>query len=384
MKKIVYLLGLFSAFSITSCDPVGDINNELEANEGAVVGTADYIVTDDDYETLDLGYGNFSSLDDARTLIPTILNDVYPFWGEGSIVNTTFDLYAPQTTERSLIVYEVTTEDYDSNPETERFDNFDDEDQIIDFLLVKYPDAQNRVLVSLTYDYYDGSTNELNNGFLFNNGEWAFVEGITDDEYALMGEGFPNFSSEDEADSKLSIFLEDKFKFDSYATGDIVPLMYKLYVTDDEDVDGDGSVEDRTTYSYVKYFIYDGSSWSAYESVVEQTLQFGNDGTTWVPDNTILYALTSVDYSFIVSQLADTYPDATDSMANFGNLDRRVGNPAYWSDDMILEAMSLVLDNVDPAAEEEQKYVVTFDIYNGANATETINLIKTSSVWVRN
>ncbi|MFK7811633.1 MAG: hypothetical protein AB8B59_04010 [Maribacter sp.] len=385
MKKIIYLIGLISAFTVVSCDPVEDIYNELEANEGDIVGTADYALTDDDYETLDLGFGNFSNLDDAKAMIPTILDDAYPFWGSGSIANVTFDLYSPASTERSLVVYEVQTEDYDANPDTERFDNFDDEDQIIEFLNNKYPNPENRQLVSLTYEFFNGSTNTLNNGFLYTNDSWNFIQGLTADEYALMGEGFPNFSSEDEAEAKLPIFLEEKLKYNTYEAGDIVPFMFKLFVTDEDDVDGDGSVDDRTTYSYVKNFAYgaDGS-WSAYGNVVEQTLQFGNDGSTWVPDNTIAYTLASEDYTFIGSQLEATYPDPTSSMANFGNFDRRNGNPAFWSDDMLLEAMILLLNNIDASAEDEQKYLVTFEIYNGANTTETISLIKTGGAWVRN
>ena len=65
----------------------------------------------------------------------------------------------------------------------------------------------------------------------------------------------------------------------------------------------------------------------------------------------------------------------------FNSLGEQKG-PKYWSDDMILEAMNLLLDELNPSAEEGQKYAVTFDIYNGSNTTETFLLIKTDGVWV--
>lgn len=382
MKKIIYLFLAVVAGFISSCNPVDDIFDELEANEAAIIGTTDYTISDDDYATLEQGFGNFSNVDDAKAMIPTILNEEFPFWGEGSTANVTYKLFARASTESNLIVYEVTTEDYDSNPETERFDNFDDEDQIIELLNARYPSPDSRTLVSLTYDFFDGSTNTLNNGFFFNNGEWNFVQGLTDDEYNLVGEGFPNFSSEDEAEAKLPIFLKDKFKFNPKAAGDIVPFMFKLFQTDEDDVDEDGSTDDRTTYSFVKNFIFDGTDFTAYNNVLEQSLQFGFDGTTWVPDNTIAYIFTGDDFVLISTQLAGTYPGPAGSAGNFSNFDRRNGNDNFWSDSMLLEATVIVLNNLNPSAEEGQKYVVSFDIFNGAGGVESLAVIKTGGDWV--
>lgn len=51
---------------------------------------------------------------------------------------------------------------------------------------------------------------------------------------------------------------------------------------------------------------------------------------------------------------------------------------------MLLEAFNLLLNNNDPSAEEGQKYVLTFIIYNGSTTTEDMSLIKTGGVWVLN
>lgn len=384
MKKSIYFLMMFVGLALTSCEPMEDIHDDIDAELDSkdIVGNVNYVLTDDDYETLDLGYGNFSNLDDAKTMIPGLLDQLYPVWGEGSIANVAFKLYAPKQDEKSLIVYEVTNDDYDMYGDDE-FASFDRDWQITDLLEDKFADASNRTLVSLTYDYYDGGLQrDVNNGFLLLNGDWVMIPGLTEDEYAAMGESYPNFSNEDEAEAKLPIFLKDKFKYSDPKAGDIEPIMYKLYTKDVDDVDGDGKTTDNTTYSYVKYFVFDGMEWSVYNNTVMQSLQFGHDGDVWVPDNTIKYTLTDADFAAIESALIASYPDPADSAGYYGNFDRRSGEDAYWSDAMILEAMNVVLDNLDPNAEEGQKYVVTFDVYNGTNTTEDAKVIKEGGVWV--
>lgn len=373
MKKIVYLLAILG-LAFTGCEPLEDINAEIDALNATtdfISGDVVFALSDEDYEDLDISYGNFNSIEDAKTMIPGLLADKYPVWGNGSSALVTFAIYEPKRNEKSLIIYEVTTEDYDANPDTEEYDNFDEDDQIYEFLNTKYPDPEDRVLVSLTYKFYNGGLKTLNDGFLYTDGEWVFIQGFTEDEYEAMGEGFPNFSYEDEAFAKIPIFLKDKFKYDNKSAGDVEGFMYKLYV-------------DGVTESYVVYFAYDGSYWSKYENVVNQTIQFGHDGTVWVPDNTIKYTLAGSDYVFIGESLADTYPDPAGSAENYSNFDRREGNDNYWSNDMLVEAMGVLLNNIDASAAEGQKYVLSFDIYNGAAGIEELSVIKTDGEWVLN
>ncbi len=385
MKKVIYLLS-FVAVLFTSCDPLDDVYDELDAQGpgNIIVGEAKFTLTDDDYDDLGLNFGNFGSTDQAKSLLPAFLADKFPVWGEGSLAEVTYELFAPLQEQDSIVRYTVTTEDYDSNPETERFNNFDDNDQIFDFLNVRYPTPVDNMLVSLTYDFFNGSVNEFNNGFFYTGGEWIFVPGLTDDEYTLVGERFPNFSSEDEADEKMPLLLLDKFKFDFPEAGDIEATMYKLFVTDVSDLDGDGRTDDRTTYSFIKYFQYDGAAWSAYDNTVNETLQFGNDGTTWVPDNTITYTIGSADIAIIASALEGTYPDPVANVVRFNSFDRRASSGNYWSDDMLLEAFNALLNSVNPSAEEGQKYVLTFATFTGSVVDETQKVIKSGGVWIYN
>ncbi len=386
MKNTFYYLAIFLGLALTSCEPMEDIHNEINdrLDNELAVGNIEFTLTEDDYDELGLNFSNFNSVDDAKELLPAYLANKYPYYGATSTANITFDIYSPRSTEKSLIVYKVTTEDYDSYEDTERFDNFDDEDQIYTFLNDKFPDLANRTLVSLTYKFYDGSTKTLNNGFLYVNGEFQFIPGLTDEEYELVGEGFPNFSSEEEAEIKLPLLLKEKYKFEILEAGDIKPVMYKLYTTDVQDVDGDGSTSDRTTYSYVKYFVYNGSSFEPYKNTVSQSLQFGNINGVWIPDNTIRYNLAGSDYAVVSSAFADVYPGPADNVGRFQSFDVRTSSNNYWSPEMLIEAMGTVLDNLMPNAEEGQQYVVTFAVYNGSVVNESLSLIKTNGEWVLN
>lgn len=384
MKNLAYLSTFFLGLLLLSCEPMEDIHAEVDAQSSVILGDVAFTMSDEDYDQLDLGFGNFNSVADAKDMIPGLLSSKYPVWGEGSSALVTFNIYAPLRTERSLEVYTVTTADYDANPETARFNNFDDMDQIYDFLDTKYPNPSNRLLVSLKYKFYDGSVNTLNNGFLYNNDTWNFIQGFTDDEYEAMGEGFPNFSSEDEAEEKIPLYLKEKYFFKNRDAGAIESIMYKLYVTDVDDVDGDGRVNDRTTYSYVSYYIYDGADWGPYTNEVQETVQFGHDGEKWVPDNTIKYRLTSTDIALIESSFESKYPGPADNVGFFGSFDRRSGSSNYWSDEMLLEAFNVVLDNNNPTAEDGQKYVLTYVIYNGSTVDESMRVIKENAEWVFN
>ncbi|EAQ48251.1 nuclear transport factor 2 family protein [Leeuwenhoekiella blandensis] len=564
MKKINYLFtAIAMAFLAIGCDPVEDINERLEANEPGINTVLDYTLTDDDYADLELNFGNFSSMDDARALIPQVLNNNFPVLGEGSLANVTFAIYDPIRVEDYTVVaadyeavglsntyfsglgeiqdfldyqypqaengdyvsltyqvladeiqYTINADDFDLIGEelaaaypdpassAAQYSNFDrreerdaywDNDMILeainfvladnfdnvtgqkynvsyaiydgsagtesmtvqfdgnayvavggvsyefiddDYTLVgtelaetypgpagnlaqygsfdvretssnywnpsmlleaynivldaRFPDAEEGDKYELTYQIYNGSvsssvasvvkegdtfvidetasvsTIEATTVYAFANNSWNEPFMLESEDYTEMGQSYPNFDDEDEAIYKLEIFLGREFPYAE--EGDFVAVAYAFY---------DGS----TSTEYAN-FIFENGVFVNIPSVIETSLQFGNDGTTWVPDNTIAYTLTPADYDLIVEELGATYPAQTSSMAQYGNLDRRSGNAAFWSDDMILEAMNILLDDIDPSAEEGQKYAVTFDIYNGSNTTETFLLIKTDGVWV--
>lgn len=111
MKKIFYLLTVVGLV-FTSCDPLEEIYDEIDANPKDIVGEDDYTLTDDDYEELGLNYGSFSSEEDAKTDIPPLLTEKYPVWGKGSSVLVDYNLYIGRAF--GIRDYNLTQEDYSS------------------------------------------------------------------------------------------------------------------------------------------------------------------------------------------------------------------------------------------------------------------------------
>ena len=367
MKKIFLLLTVFSMV-FTSCDPLEDIHEEVDAQTTTIVGDVVFTMSDEDYKFLDLSFGNFSSEEDAKSMIPNLLDNKYPVWGNKSSAIVTYKLYNKKNDEKSLVVYEVTNAD--NTAIGNNYGNFSNLNALKDLLNYKFPAPADRLLVSLTYEQYDsGVTSTVENGFIFSNGDWEMHSGITEAEYNSMGEGRAQFSSEDEALVKIPLFLKNKLQYEAPNAGDIEGTMYKLYVDDVDDVDGDGSTKDRTVYSYVAFFIFDGMTWSKYNNVINETVKFGHDGTTWVPDNTIKYTLTAADYTLVDNGF-------------YQNFDVRAGK-AEADESVRLGKINTILLNNFPNDAEGQKYSVSYNVYNGADAVWILNVIKKGAEYVK-
>ena len=370
----------------TSCDPLEDVYADLDQLPSAnnrIVGDAKFALSDDDYDDLDLSFGNFSSIDDAKVMIPGLLTSKFPTWGvtyndvtgkieKASSATVTFKWYSPKDTY-SENIYELSDDDH-NDITGNTFGNFDRDYHIFNYLEATYPSPAEDDFHSLRYRFWSNGETTLTDGFYYKDGEWNKIAGFTEAQYNEMGESFPNFSSHDEAEAKTPIALLDVFRFDPKEAGDIVETMYELYK-------GGG-----VTKSYTANYIFDGNSWSKYGNVAEETIKFGHDGNSWVPDNTIKYTLTSADIAFISNAFITVpgFEGPADNVGNFGTFDRRSSSSNYWSDDMLLEAFNALLDNLDPSAAEGQKYVLTFGTYIGSVVDENMSVIKTGGVWVLN
>lgn len=545
MKRIVYVLALLVGVIFTGCDPLEDINNDIDSIDDPVIAEVEYTLTADDYAELDLTFGSFSSDEDARTMLPDFLAGKYPYFGEGSSAVVTYDLYVGNAEGVSDFtgadIYEFTNSDYatagsdafgfypDVNATNQipaildmqvaspvegqmvlaKYNQYTEEPEVGLADLVSYNFAGSlegwtvaeefggddvwtsqsgyvqgnsyfggqvantewlvsptidltgesdlkfqitqeldfagdtsllKIYVSTDYsgdvlaatwdeivlansatgdmasseDYdfsaYDGQiinvafryestdsdaarwriesvkiktlgatgdTNSKGEYFMYSGGSWEAVEGVyylSSDDFDSMGEGsgqpgqYNNFGSSVPPANYLPTFLQLTFPYAQEEE--------ELFVIYDYYSSSSGAQIRGNLYTFTE------GMWVGHESVIETSLQFGFENGVWVPDNTIRYTLTGSDYSAIVAALSDTYPNATGSMDSYGNMDRRVGNPAEWTDPMVLEALNVVLDNIDPNAAEEQKYVVTVDIYNGGNTTEDFAVIKMGGEWV--
>ncbi|MDA3907413.1 MAG: hypothetical protein PF484_15190 [Bacteroidales bacterium] len=116
MKKIIYLFAVVGLIFTSACTPMEDIHTEIDAIVNPIVGDATFTLTDEDYDALDLGYGSFSNLNDAKTLLPPYLKDKYPVWGKNSSALVGFKLYvgnAPGVSDYTYSdSYQLVDEDY--------------------------------------------------------------------------------------------------------------------------------------------------------------------------------------------------------------------------------------------------------------------------------
>ncbi|MEH1006330.1 MULTISPECIES: choice-of-anchor J domain-containing protein [unclassified Winogradskyella] len=541
MKRIFYCLAILG-ITFVGCNPMEDIYEDLDTSADPIVGTDYYTVTSDDYDDLNLTYGNFNSEQQAKDSIPQLLESNYPFWGEGSTVFVTYDLYVGNaeglSDYTSADTYELEILDYpqgalnaiafypNENPEdfipglledqyptpeegqvvlasykqyteepvegiaTIYEADFASAGTLLDYTAVSvtgdqvwegtsygskmsgYADSENNVnedwlisseidltnqvnplfqvtqilnyanesdyyniLISTDYDgdivaanwdtievspvpagdswtavesddyllsAYEGETihiafkyeSDLDVGatweievakikvagvegatvnkevyYTYIDGEWELAEGVyilSEEDFESMG--LSNFGSSIPADNYLPTFLDIKYPYAQEE--DEILIIYK-YVSSSSGAQLRGNL-----------YTYTNGQWSGFESTITTMLQFGYEDGAWLPDNTIKYTLTSDDYTLIISELGAEYPTATDSMENYGNMDRRSGNAAEWTNDMVLDAIRVVLNDIDPSAEEEQKYVITIEVYNGSNTTEDFAVIKTGGEWV--
>jgi len=143
--KTLFHLSSIMVFGLlfVGCEPVEDIENEIntEIDNTPVTGVEEYTLVEEDYtDILELDFANFSNTEEAKTLVPAVLNEMYPFWGKGSQILVTYNLYSPQPeVEGEPVEYTLVEEDYTPYSEYGNFDNYAD---IKDFLSNKYPEAE--------------------------------------------------------------------------------------------------------------------------------------------------------------------------------------------------------------------------------------------------
>jgi len=129
MKKTIYLLMLIS-FILSSCEPLAEIYDELEANDTGYSNSIAYTLTADDYEAIgDLAsnpdHGDFIAdnmyfTDDisAATNVPEFLGEKFPALSEGSSAMVTYNYSGDMPEDYVMYTgadeYELAAGDYES------------------------------------------------------------------------------------------------------------------------------------------------------------------------------------------------------------------------------------------------------------------------------
>jgi hypothetical protein len=376
----------------------------------------DYTLTDDDYDLVGNGrYDNFdirSGKDDEteearRAKIQTILLANFPNSAVGTKYEVTYAVYDGSSGTRITTVvltenipasienYTLTDDDYDSVGNG-RFDNFDIRDgkaeesiearraKIETILLAQYPAAATGDAFEVTYDIYDGSSGTRTMLLKFNGtgydifsvlnyelytfaletktGRFAYVTDwsapftLASADYRAMGQSYDNFNGRN-ADQKaealrlIAVYLKTIYPF--AAAEDFVAVQFRSY-------EGSG-----VTATENVNFTFDGTVWTG---ITNKSMQFGHDGTTWAPDNTIKYTLTSADYALVGND-------------RYNNFDVRTGKDEETVEARLAKINTILLNNF-PADEDGQKYLVTYNIYNGANGVWEMAVIKSGGAYV--
>ncbi|GAA5225406.1 hypothetical protein [Membranihabitans marinus] len=375
MKNIYLMLsGLVLVLGLFSCDSLKDTYAELDENYQDPSGIQELSITmgDDEYQLLEdvdgaesiANYKSFSSEDEAKTYIPYVLDYLYPQLGKGASASVDYHIYSAIVSNNEYS-FELTDADYQALGQEEG--SLDSQWDVFDAVEYKLANPEHLDLVSLEYVYDDGTTVDTVIGKIARyNDDWLLADQPTSEEYAMMGQSFPNFSSRTTAKRNLAILLDQKYPF-AYE-GDVKAVVFTYtYVP---------SGGDRVFEDYLAIFEFDGSQWMVIPDLKVANLKFGFDGSQWVPDNTIRFTLSSADFSLIGGNQGG---DAGESAGNYGNFDRRPTGSAYWSDEMILAGINFLLNTNYPSSAVGQKYLITYAIYDGGAGTEDIYVIKDSS-----
>lgn len=208
--------------------------------------------------------------------------------------------------------------------------------------------------------------------YVYDGSAWDAAESVyymSKSDYDSMGEDsgkpgrFNSFSSSVNPEAYIPSFLRLENPYGQEE--DQLYIIYKYFY--------DGSTVLRGN----SYTIVDGE-WVAHKT----ELQFGHDGRKWVPDNTLKYELSESDIALVSSEFETKYEGPADNVGFFKSFDRRDSSNNYWNDDMLLEAINVVLNNFNSEIEDGQKYQVTLVVYTGATGTETKAVIKEAGEWI--
>jgi len=217
----------------------------------------------------------------------------------------------------------------------------------------------------------EGETSNKELFYNFTDGSWTESEGvyfISDTDFDSMG--LNSFGSGANpvafAEDYLPTFLNLKFP---YAQEEDELIVIYDYVSSSSGAQLRGNL-------YTK----DAGKWSGFQSTISTSLQFGFDGATWIPDNTIKYTLVrNADYEYMASVLTEAeYAGLIGNLGKYGDFDYN------WTDAQIHYALSLFLDHHDASADEGQKYILTYVIYDNGENDYTTSFIKQNGAWVVN
>ena len=367
MKNLkIYSLILFGFVMLNACDPLGDEIEEIGISKKVAKDIDDYVLTKEDYDFANgicgcSGFENFSDEEDAKVNIPLILANNFPNLGDESFAKVYYDYYHGSSpdlrgTQNIAIVSDDEYEELGFS-----FGNFSNlESDIPTYATYKYPDAEDGDFADISHAYWTGSSvvDTVSRGVYSVAYGWMYAYVLPDDEYGdFFGESGIDFSFEDEGVEKMPVYIKETQKFASEGDRQLWQFNY----------DDDGPV------AAVVIYIYDGTTWNTYGDVAQTTqelMSLSNDGSVWLPDNTIKYTLTGGDYTSIGEATASSNPSGSASVLQYSNFDLTL-----WTSEEIFDAVAAQMMIVYPNTPVDQKYSVSYATWEPGAGTGTVKMI---------
>jgi hypothetical protein len=395
MKRIYYLLSfIVAAVSFTACNPLDKTYKDIDALPTPANNTLKPLALNITLTAADYGFLtdyakaalSFKTLDDAKADVPTILTKKYPTAIDKSSVIVTYGI-SPLTVKLddslnvdvAITLQTTPTNDYIfpayNGAGANNFSDFS-ATAVINYLNYKYqtplPDNSLRVL---TYLYFEsgktpGTGTLTTDAFLFASGAWTKIYRVSTAQYTTTGNGLNSwFVANDLANipSYLNAYLKADVSVMATAKyGDKKYVNYRYL----------------TTYQKVMVLTFDGTNW-VITPIASSPLAFLKTNGIWVADNTVTYALVKADYTYISAIPNVGSAAAMANLASFGNFNIQSGATG-WTDDQINAGIAAFLKYKFTAAVADQKYVITYSAYNGANivVTKTFKYDGTNFVYV--
>ncbi|UMB53134.1 DUF5017 domain-containing protein [Lutibacter sp. A64] len=433
MKKIIYLI-MAIGLVFTACDPMDDIYADLDAQESAVVGNAEYTLTDEDYDDLELGYGSFNSLDDAKSLLPSFLADAYPYWGKNSSVLVGFDLYvgyAPGVSDyTNATSYSLANMDYPRGSENAVafFPEEDPADYLGDILnanidaptegnmvLAKYKVYKGEPVAGVSNFFeetFNGSLNSWESISVIGDQSW-YATSYSNDEYAKAsgyssGSRYENedwlISPEIDLTNQINATLEIRQAL-NFGGADLV----KILISTDYSTGGDiaastwnelelQNIPDGTSYDF---YVSDPYALTDYEGeTIHIAFKYVSDGTnentsTWQIDNVVVKVPgvegdTAINETFLTYSEGEWEPSEGVYFiqdADFDSMGEGYGQPGQYNnfgsstppDDYLPTFLNLKY----PYALEGDELIVVYDYYSSSSGAQLRGNLytKSSGAW---
>ena len=392
MKKIIYLI-CSGLIAFTSCDPMEDVYQELDAQKDAGLYNKDMALTltTANYQSLKgktgvPSYVNnsfyFATEEEAATLIPLYLNAAFPQLDNGSSAAVTYNQLVFDFTNNTvastpapLPVYTLVDEDYTGAGTTYKNLNISNNDaEVIRFLNYKYPAPVANQLAVFTFNAYNSrvssSSPATTDSYYYKNGSWVNAYHVSAEDYTAVNRGrYKNFESIDDASLPVyfnkflaNVFLNPK-------TGDVQYVSYNYRA---------GSINQQR----IMTMTYNGSAWVEVKQDITKpaSLTFAKKDGQWAPDLTIKLTLAEADYLWIADDAngIGTVSNRA-NLKSFKNFYQQTNDDRYWSDAQIQAGLAARLKVLYPNAEVGQKYKVSYTIYNSGAQTRVLTFIKDAS-----